>query len=353
MSTTELKTIGTGTDSMIAQATEAMEAFRPMVEKVREYEPITVETHGIGKLSDARKGLKRLRVDIDKKRKELNEGALAFQKTVNSVAKELTKPVEEVEDILQAREDAYEAKKEAERRAKFEAEEAARLAAEAAKQEKKQSRVNQMIEAGVSVDWAAAELSDESWHVWFGIAVDEAKLRRARIEEEARIAREFEEQQRKEREELAEQMRLEQEAETKRQAEKLRIRAEEIERQRLADEAVLAEQRKVLEAERQERARAEAAERAKLDAERTELFRQQEELRKATEEKERIARETAEAARLEALKPEIEKARKFAECLLTDAKDTLVTLGNPDWTQDALAWVKRCGQEVVSIVEQR
>lgn len=353
MSTTELKTIGTGTDSMIAQATEAMEAFRPMVARAREYESLTVESHGIGKVSEARKGLKRLRIDIDKKREELNKGALTFQKTVNSVAKELTKPVEEVEDILQAREDAHEEKKEAERRAKFEAEESARLAAETARQEKKQARVNQMIEAGVSIDWAAAELCDESWHVWFGIAVDEAKLRRARIEEEARMAREFEEQQRKEREELAEKMRIEQEAEARRQAEELRIRAEEIERQRLADEAVIAEQRRVMEAERQERARVEAAERAKLDAERAELFRQQEELRRANEERERAAREAAEAARLEALKPEIEKARKFAECLLTDAMDSLVALGSPDWSDDALAWVKRCGHEVVSIVEQR
>ena len=335
MSTAELKTIGTGTDSMIAQATEAMEAFRPMVEKVREYEPITVETHGIGKLSDARKGLKRLRVDIDKKRKELNEGALAFQKTVNSVAKELTKPVEEVEDILQAREDAYEAKKESDRRAKFEAEEAARLAAETARQEKKQARVNQMIEAGVSIDWAAAELSDESWYVWFGIAADEAKLRRARIEEEARIAREIEEQQRKEREELAEKMRIEQEAETKRQAEELCIRAAEMEKQRLADEAAMAEQRKAIESEREA------------------LRQQQEDLRKAADAKAKAERDAAEAARIDALKPEIEKAQKFAQMLSAKAAECLNTLGLPNWSDDALAWVKRCGQEVISIVEQQ
>ncbi len=317
MSTAELKTIGTGTDSMIAQATEAMEAFRPMVEKVREYEPITVETHGIGKLSDARKGLKRLRVDIDKKRKELNEGALAFQKTVNSVAKELTKPVEEVEDILQAREDAYEEKKEAERRAKFEAEEAARVAAETARQEKKQARVNQMIEAGISIDWAAAESSDESWHVWFGIAVNEAKIRKARIEEEARIAREFEEQQRKEREELAEKMRLEQEAEAKRQAEELRIRAAEMEKQRLADEAAIAEQRKAMEAEREA------------------LRQQQEELRKQAKAKEQAEREAAEKARADALKPEIEQATIFCDAVIEFAGKWFQANGEKMWKERA------------------
>jgi hypothetical protein len=335
MSTTELKTIGTGTDAMIAQATEAMESFRPMVAKVREHELLTVEANGIGKVSDARKGLKRLRVDIDKKRSELNKGALEFQRTVNNIAKELTRPVEEVEEILQAREDAHEAKKEAERRAKFEAEEAARLAAERATQEKKQARVNQMIEAGVALDWAAADLSDESWHVWFGIAVDEAKIRKERSEYEARIAREAEAKERAERERIAEQMRIEQEAETKRQAEELRIRAEEIERQRLADEAILDEQRKVMEAEKEY------------------LRQQQEEIRKAVEAKAKAEREAAEHARAEALKPEIEKAHKFAQMMSAEAAACLNTLGLPDWSDDALAWVKRCGQEVISIVEQR
>lgn len=335
MSTAELKTIGTGTDAMIAQATEAMESFRPMVAKVREHESLTVEANGIGKVSDARKGLKRLRVDIDKKRSELNKGALEFQRTVNNIAKELTKPVEEVEEILQAREDAYEAKKEAERRAKIEAEEAARMEAERAKQEKKQARVNQMIAAGVSIDWAAAELSDESWHVWFGIAADEAKIRKERAESEARIARETEEKERLEREQIAERMRIEQEAEAKRQAEELRIRAEEIERQRLADEARLAEERKAMEAERET------------------LRQQQEQIRKSADAKAKAERDAAEAARIDALKPEIEKAQKFALMLSAEAAACLNTLGLPDWSDDALAWVKRCGQEIVSLVEQR
>ncbi len=323
MSVAELKTIGTGTDAMIAQAMEAMEAFRPLVAKVRECESLTVEANGIGKVSEARKGLKRLRIDIDKKREELNKGALTFQKTVNSVAKELTKPVEEVEDILQAREDEHEAKKEAERRAKFEAEEASRLAAEAARQEKKQAGVNQMIEAGVSVDWAAAELSDESFHVWFGVAVAEAKIRREKIEEEARIAREFEEQQRKEREELAAKMA----EESKRQAEELRIRAAEMEKQRLADQAALAEQRKAMEAEREV------------------LRQQQEELRKAALAKKKAEREAAEVARLEALKPEIEQASLFCDAVIASACKWFESHGEKKWTARAIVELqkaKRC-----------
>lgn len=317
MSTAELKTIGTGADAMIAQAMEAMEAFRPLVAKVRECESLTVEANGIGKVSEARKGLKRLRIDIDKKREELNKGALTFQKTVNNVAKELTKPVVEVEDILQAREDEHEAKKEAERRAKFEAEEKARQEAEAAKQAVKQARVNLMIENGVTVDWAAAELPDEVWAPWIKAASQEAAVVRARIEEEARIAREFEEKQRIEREALAEKMRIEHEAETKRQAEELRIRAEEIERQRLVDEAILAEQRKAMEAEKEQ------------------LRKQQEEVRQAAIIKEQAELRAAEQARSDALKPEIEQATIFCDAVIQFANDWFEKNGSRVWESRA------------------
>jgi hypothetical protein len=307
MSTAELKTIGTGTDAMIAQATEAMESFRPMVANVREHECLTVEANGIGKVSDARKSLKRLRVDIDRKRSELNKGALEFQRTVNSIAKELTKPVEEVEDILQAREDAHEAKKEAERRAKFEAEEKARQEAEAAKQAVKQARVNLMIANGVTVDWVAAELPDEVWAPWIEAASQEAAVLRARIEEEARIARELEEKQR-----------IEHEAETKRQAEELRIRAEEIERQRIADEAAMAEQRKAMEAEKEQ------------------LRKQQEEMRQSAIAKEQAERREAEQARADALKPEIEQATIFCDAVLTNACLWFEAHGEKKWTARAI-----------------
>jgi len=316
MSTTELKTIGTGTDAMIAQATEAMESFRPMVAKVREHESLTVEANGIGKVSDARKGLKRLRVDIDKKRSELNKGALEFQRTVNSIAKELTKPVEEVEEILQAREDAHEAKKEAERRAKFEAEEKARQEAEAAKQAVKQARVNLMIANGVTVDWVAAELPDEVWSPWIEAASQEAAVLRARIEEEVRIAREFEEKRR-----------VEHEAETKRQAEELRIRAEEIERQRVADEAAMAEQRKAMEAEKEQ------------------LRRQQEEIRRAAIATEQAERKAAEQARADALKPEIEQATIFCDAVIQFAHEWFEKNGTRIWQSRATAEIeeaKKC-----------
>jgi len=327
MSTAELKTIGTGTDAMIAQATEAMEAFRPMVAKVREHESLTVEANGIGKVSDARKGLKRLRVDIDKKRSELNKGALEFQRTVNGIAKELTKPVEEVEEILQAREDAYEAKKESERRAKFEAEEKARQEAEAARQAVKQARVNLMIANGVTIDWVAADLLDEEWAPWIEAASQEAAILRARIEEEARIAREFEEKQRIEREALAEKMRIEHEAETKRQAEELRIRAEEIERQRVADEAAMAEQRKAMEAEKEQ------------------LRRQQEEIRRAAIAKEQAERNAAEQARADALKPEIEQATIFCDAVIQFAHEWFEKNGTRIWESRAKAEIeeaKKC-----------
>jgi seryl-tRNA synthetase len=125
------------------------------------------------------------------------------------------------------------------------------------------------------------------------------------------------------------------EAERIRQAEELRIRAEEIERQRQADEAVLAEQRRAMEAEREE------------------LRRQQDEIRKAAEEKAEAERKAEKLARLEALKPEIEKAENFAQCMITDAQDSLLRLGNPEWGNDAMHAIRNCGATIISLVQSR
>ena len=156
-----------------------------------------------------------------------------------------------------------------------------------------------------------------------------------------------------EREELAAKLRAEQEAETKRQAEELRIRAADIERQRLADEAALAEQRKAMEAER------EALRQQQEELRKAELARQAEAERlaaierQAAEAKAKAEREAAQAARLEALKPEIEKAQGFAECLVTDAMDSLQRLGNPAWGDDAMHIIRNCGSSIVALVVQR
>lgn len=306
--------------TMTQRAVEELSTFNGLIETVLPYAELTVAEDGIGKVEEAHKAVKKLNANIEKTRKELKAGALEYGRTVDSIAKQLTEKVDSVESKLKAERDAYDAIEKAEK-AKKEAEKVA----------KKQDRVNEMVAAGVAIDWVAAELPDEEWMWWFSKAKKQAAEVAERIAEEKRIAEEFAEKQRKEREELAAKMA----EESKRQAEELRIRAAEMEKQRLADEAALAEQRKAMEAEREV------------------IRKQQEELRKVAEEKERIERETAEAERLEALKPELEKAQKFIECMETDAKDSLQRLGNPEWSSVALSIVKSCGGSIFSMVLSR
>jgi len=279
---------------------------------------LTVAEAGIGQVEEAHKAVKKLHAAIETKREDLKRAAIDYGKTVDSIATQLKSKVKEVESKLKSERDAHDA-----------VEKAAKAAKEAEKTAKKQARINDMVANGITIDWVAAEMPDEDWMFWFA----NAKRQAAAIAEEKRIAEEFEAKQRKEREELAAKLQAEHEAETKRQAEELRIRAAEIENQRLADEAVLAEQRKAMEAERET------------------LRQQQEEIRKAAEAKAKAEREAAEAARLEALKPEIEKAQAFADCMVTDAMDSLVRLGNPAWGDDAMSLVRNSGRLVVSMVE--
>lgn len=358
--------------TMTGRAVQELSTFNSLIETVIPYGDLTVADDGIGKVEEAHKAVKRLSASIEKKRKELKADALEYGRTVDSIAKQLTEKVDGVESKLKAERDAFDAVEKAEKAAK-----------EAAKMAAKQARINEMVANGIALDWVAAELPEEEWMWWLSKAKKEA----AAIIEEKRIAEEFAAKQRKEREELAAKMRAEESAvqktqnritrmealgvaigsaervgqlsdeqfehdyriakkavddrrdaeekEMKRQAEELRIRAAEIEKQRLADEAVMAEQRKAMEAEK------------------AELFRQQQELRKAAEAKDKAEREAEKLARLEALKPEIEKAQGFAECMITDAQDSLIRLGNPEWAGDAMHAIRNCGAAIISLVQCR
>ena len=324
--------------TMTQRAVEELSTFNGMIATVIHYGELTVAEDGIGKVEEAHKAVKRLHADIEKKREELKEDSLKYGRTVDSIATQLKSKVKEVEAKLKAERDTHDAVEKAEKAAK-----------EAAKQAAKQARINEMVANGIAIDWVAAEMPDEDWMFWFA----NAKRQAAAIAEEKRIAEEFEAKQRKEREELAAKLQAEHEAETKRQAEELRIRAAEIEKQRLADEAVLAEQRKAMEAER------EALRQQQEELRKAELARQAEAERlaaierQAAEAKAKAEREAAQAARLEALKPEIEKAQGFAECLVTDAMDSLQRLGNPAWGDDAMHIIRNCGSSIVALVVQR
>jgi len=357
MSTTEMQPA-----SMTQSAVSELSQFNEMIAGIIHYGDLTVEANGIGQVEEAHKAVKKLNASIEKKRKELKAGALEYGRTVDSIAKQLTEKVDSVEAKLKAERDAFDAIEKAEKAA----EEAAKLAA-------KQGRLDAMVSAGILVDLVAADLPDEEWMWWFSKAKKEAEAKRQAIEEErlhnerrqklvTRIARmealgvvvgsverveqlsdaQFEDDYATAKK-FIDDRRAAEEAEQKRQTEELRLRAAELEAER-----------KTLEAERAARLKADAetaaAERQKLESEREELRRQQEAIRQAAEAKAKAERETAEQARLEALKPEIEKAHGFAQCMITDALDSLVQLGSPSWGDDAMHTVRNCGATIVAMV---
>jgi hypothetical protein len=320
------------------QVVAAFEKNETSISDVTKYMELTVEKHGIGKVTAGRVAVKKLRVAIDHRRKELIETALETQRTVNAHAKALTAIVTPVEDYLQSQEDAYEA---------------AKLAIEQEKQRVRRKRLTDRIErlavagaVAVEVEVEVVEaMTDEDFEEH--LACEEMRVESAR--EQAEIQRMLAEKQ--------EQDRL---AEVARQAEELRIRQEELDRDR-----------KAMAAEREAMLHQQQIERRALEEQQAEIRRQQEEIRKvaelkAEEERQRviaerlaedqrlaqIAAEEAEVyrlARLEALKPEIEKAETFGNRLMIHAVEILRVLDQPHWSVEALESVRRCGLEVLGI----
>lgn len=257
--------------SLTQQAVNAMEQFKPMIAAVNEYKTLTVAADGFEKVKQTRMQMKRLRLDIEAKRKDLKAGALEYGRTVDNIAKELSAPVIEVEGLLQAQEEEVEAAKERERKAKAEAKAAAI-----------QARVNALQAAGCPVDLAAVSAMSDDDFQWY-LTAESKKASEARAEYERLETLRFEEM--------------------KRQAEELRIRDEQL-----------------------------AAERAKLEAEREEVRKHQEENR-ATQQREQQAQRQREyeieQARLkrereereEALKPEIDRAETLLKQLQAVSKE--------------------------------
>lgn len=178
--------------TMTDRAVQELSTFNAMIEQVLPYGLLTVAEAGIGQVEEAHKAVKKLHAAIEAKREDLKRAAIDYGKTVDSIATQLKSKVKEVEAKLKAERDAFDAVEKAEK-AKKEAEKVA----------KKQNRVNEMVAAGIAIDWVAAEMPDEEWMWWFSKAKKAAEEKAAVIAEEKRIAEEFAEKQRKEREELA------------------------------------------------------------------------------------------------------------------------------------------------------
>lgn len=325
--------------SMIAQALAEFDEPKAAIAIVKSYGTLTLAADGIGKIEEAHKQVKRLRIDIDKRRKDLTAGALTYQRAINEEAKRLTAEVEPIEKSLWSQRQIHEAEKEKERQAK-----------EAEKQAVLQSRIEKLAQAGcVASDVVALQKMDD----------DEFALHLMRESAKAQELREAAESARIE----AEKREADRLAEVERQAEELRIRREEIEAER-----------KAMEAEREAMLHQQAIERRHIEEQQAEVRRQKEEIRmeaerKAEAERQRllaerkaederlaqIAAEEAEAYRLrkiEELKPEIEKASDFMKAAVYWADKKLTEIGRPYWSEFALKKIEEACIEIGRHIER-
>lgn len=321
---------------MITQALAEFDEPKAMISVVKSYGTLTLAVDGIGKVEEAHKQVKRLRIDITKRGKDLRDGANTYCKAIIAEEKRLIAEVEPIEDALWKQREIHEAEKEREKEEKAKAKRAVL-----------QGRIEKLSQAGcVAGDVAALELmSDDEFGLHF--LCESMKAESAR--EQAEAARQ-----------AAEKLEADQLAEVARQAEELRIRQFELDRDR-----------KAMEAEREAMLHQQAIQQRQLEEHQAEVRRQQEEIRKEAEAKaeaerqrvlterlaedERLAKiaadeaEAARVARLEALKPEIEKAEMFANRMAETSAAILVSLGKPAWGGEAMAAVRRCGLEVLRI----
>ena len=328
--------------SLTEQALIALQSFEPMVDQVLSYANLTVAEDGIGKVEEAHKAVKRLRIDLDKKRKELNEGALSYQRTVNATAKTLTERISKVESRLEGERETFEEAKRKEKAAK-DAEKAAVL----------NERVKRLTEAGVVVsDLAAVGAMDATdFEFYFARESRLSAEAKAEIELKQKIAirtarmealgvacpspgqigtlsdDQFEHDYRVakaaiDRNNAA--AKAEQEAETKRQAEELRIQRQQQDAERAAEIEKIRIEREAMEAERAEMRRQQEA-----------MTRHNEELRAKAEaeakEARRKAAELEEARKLALAAPELEKLEFVLSAIRDEYKRAIFDISEPAW----------------------
>ena len=306
--------ITTDPQPLAMQVVAAFEKNETAISDVTKYMELTVEKHGIGKVTAGRVAVKKLRVAIDHRRKELIETALETQRTVNAHAKVLTAIVTPVEEYLQSQEDAHEA---------------AKLAIEQEKQRLRRQRLTDRIErlalaGAVATALAVVEaMTDEEFEDHLTCETMRVESEREQREVAAKAAAELE---------------LARLAEIERQAEELRIRTAE-----------LAAERKAMEAEREAMLHKQAIERRQIEEQQAEVARQHTEIRKAEQDREEARRKEEQAAaavaREEALKPELEKAAAFCDAMDTWAELYLKKLG-VSWADSALVSIEKACIEI-------
>ncbi len=256
-----------------------------------DYLPLTLEEDGIDRITEARKRMKRIRLAIESKRKELKEASLRYGKAVDSEAKRLTAKAEPIEHHLLSEERIHEAEQDRIREEK-----------QAAKAAVLNERVAALQPYG-SIDVAAVTVMDDfEFKAHLKKRVEEFEERReAAAEEESRLQAEYE--------------------------------------ARMAN----------LESERQQLALQKAELATQLEA--ANGIRRAEQQRLDSEERERHA--IAERNRQEALKPVIEQVDGFAKAVSATADSHLETLGRPWWAEIACDALRLCLDDISKDVEDR
>jgi len=322
--------------SMITQALAEFDEPKQAIAMVKSYGTLTLADDGIGKVEQAHKQVKRLRIDIDSRRKSLNEGALTYQRTINAEAKRLTEEIEPIETALSSQRKIHDEILLKEQQEKH-----------AAKRKVLTDRIERLAQAGcIAGDVAAIEqMSDDEFQLHFLSEQRKAEM----IREEQEAARK-----------AAEDIEIERLAEIKRQSEEIRIR-----------QAELAEERKAMAAEREAMLHQQQVERRAIEQQQAEVKRQQQEIqreaeRKAEEERQQVLaerraedarlakiaaeqKEVARLARLEALKPEIQQAAMFANRLAEMSAAVLVSMEKPVWGPRAMVIIRQAGIDVIKI----
>ena len=295
------------------------------IAKIEPYLQLTVsgvdDKEGFKRVHTARMEVKSLRVSVDKAKKKLNEGALAYQRKVNAEAKRVTALILPIETHLIAQENIIEREKD-------------RLAA--IEQEKKeaatQAKLEQLAAFGVIQTAKAIEAYSDDEFDWY--LKDSEKKFIAKREAEAEEARQraWEAENNRLEAERLKAEREAQEAEINRlraaqelELAKIRVEREELEAQQKAErdrqsaerEAVEAERSKI-EAEKQRLEREEFERQAQIKAEAEAQARVEREAKERAEAEER--RKADEALRLENERLKAEEAARQAELMKTDVQ---------------------------------
>ena len=284
------------------------------------------------------------RTDVEKRRKELKQGALDYGRLVDSTAKAITERLEAIEGPLKANKEQIDAENERIRKEKEEAERlriagiqsqiAAIANAPAALATATADRLRQAIEKA-----QAMEISISEYEEFTQQATDAKSAAIAALNDllTARIAADEAEAAR-----LAEQARIE--AERKAEAERLAAEQARLAAERAEFDRQQAEARRQQEAAERARREAEAAEQAKRDAEaraqQAELDRQRAEIKRQQDE---LAERQRKAA-LEEMRIAEEKERKEAEKSLKKAQAKLaaeIEAAKPE-RERMVAYVRQC-----------